>query len=189
MREGVYLYNIDECLKEIGDKRTKEEFREELIPLYLYSQIADSKGDMDYQLVIGNQPFDAIVFNNGSGKRMEFTEYIDGKQINDDIKKLLKEHIIDFEVDDCFSSEEKYLEMYENLVRKKQSKIYDNTLIIFAVSPFHLNFISNDEIGRIVVCLINIVKKYDFGTNNVSLMVKHSGNLTWGTTGEIYEIY
>lgn len=216
----MYLVNIDNFMKDIGLKRTKEklkqyvlnkyveihqnkelkkfynlktglfkQFREELIPLYLYSQLDDSNDDREYQIIVGEQPFDAIIFNRGAEKKLEFTEYIDGKQIKDDSKILEEEHIINFEIPDCFSVEEKYFEMYENLVKKKQSKMYNNTLIIFIVSPFNLDFISNDEIGRIKDCLINIIKKYDFGTNSVSLLVKHSGNITWGTIGEIYNIY
>ena len=60
--------------------------------------------------------------NNGIERKLEFTEYIDGKQINDDMKKLMIEHITEFKIQDCHAAEDKYLEMFENLVKKKQSK-------------------------------------------------------------------
>lgn len=154
-------------------KAKLKEFWQELIPLYRYTQSRFASNTARYKIIIGNQKYDAIEVEDGNEIKLEFSEFYDGKKYNNKMKELNRKGIFTY-FSDYIKDKEDFLKGFNNNVKKKSKKGYCNTRIIFIISLHKHDFLAEEELPNIKRELISIIKKYDFGTNQVFLMIRIS---------------
>lgn len=162
-----------------------KQFRQELLPLYIYSQSSYATDSKKFKLVIGNQKYDAIEkLEKGINQKIEFTESFDG--LTD--KKIMKELNAKGFACTTFQCKKEYMENFEENVKKKSENRYENTKIFFIYSTKTdlFDVISETEIKELQVELIKIIKKYNFEGNEVYLMTLRKDML--GKENEIQKI-
>ncbi|NQX66673.1 hypothetical protein HQN90_11095 [Paenibacillus alba] len=136
----IFLINEQPELLEQArlNKGKYKQFIEEFYPLYCFSQSKYCKHNSRLKIIIGNQPYDAIMhLEDGTEEKFELTNYIDGEWEFFNAKELNKSGIGKIRFNDTrnlVAREQEYLQKIMKNVEKKSKKDYSHANIIFVVN-------------------------------------------------------
>ena len=151
-----------------------KKFREELIPISNYSFSSYAKANAKYKLVLGNQKYDGLEMVDDSIGKIEITIYHNGKDENDMMKSMYdNDGIGHIGGRDFFEARKEYLDGFERNVKNKSGKGYSKTKIIFVIENDIYGILRSDideDIDDVIPILLESIRRYDFGDNEVFLM-------------------
>ncbi|MEC0249348.1 hypothetical protein P4H65_26565 [Paenibacillus chitinolyticus] len=155
--------------------RRFKQFKEEFIPLYYFSQSKYCKTDMKMQIIIGNQPYDALIQEkDGTINKFEFTLYEDGKFENYDAKLLEERGYGSLRFKDNVNFEDRENDYFHQIMKniiKKSKTDYTDVNIIICANTFYYFEVFNKSSKPFVDRLIKEIRKIKFTAKSVYLMV------------------
>ncbi len=149
-----------------------KELREELIPLTNYSYSKFAQNGSLYRIVLGNQKYDGIEFYNGVEYKIEFTEFHDGKEMNHLMKDMHSNNGVGRgKGRDFYISKAEFLDGFDKNARRKSENAYDNLKLVFIITNEAYGWIlPHHSEEEFYMEIEDIIKKYDFGNNEVFIM-------------------
>lgn len=156
-------------------------FLEEFYPLFCFSQSNYVPKNSELKVVIGNQGYDGLIkIITDEVRRVEITEYIDGKEEFEDAKKINERgysRMIVTDTSDLATKAENYLEKVINNASKKANKNYKGVTLIIVINTFiHINIweLDNKAFINNAICRIKLLP---FNADEVFLLVKNGDQL------------
>jgi hypothetical protein len=163
-----------------------KEYREELIPLYIYMKLKYQNENYKARIIVGNQGYDGEIFNNGFIENVEICYPIYGKQQKERAKDINKEH---FSFHQVFTNTNQIISLYLQNAKKKGLRDYSNMTLLFVISTLDCPPDSKNEINQFISKLRNELKIQRFSAKHVYLIVlpykSSSGN---DYKGELFEV-
>jgi hypothetical protein len=153
-------------------------FLEEFYPLLCFSQSKYVPLDSEIRVVIGNQGYDGVIkFANSELKKIEVTEYIDGKTEHEDALLINQRGYSKIRISDTKDlglKAEIYMDGIVANAYKKAIKNYEGVTLIIVVNTFiHLD-IWNLDTKCFIEKTINRLREIPFNTDEVYLLVRNS---------------
>lgn len=162
------------CLKKGVFKKVSEEFW----PLCCFGQSKYCEENTMLRLVLGNQGFDAIMKEyNGQEKRLEFTQFIDGRTERTLAEKMLKGEM-PFRFNDSKCLEERSFNYINDVMINafhKSVKDYCGVDLIICVNTFDYFEVYNNSSKDFIELLITKLRELSFSADRVFLVVFNSG--------------